>query len=173
VPPAAKAALPLVVYDERDRKAPAYVPTGWMGNRTAVKMDEACTTKPFAGATCIRCEYTAAADWAGVVWQSPPDDWGDQPGGWNLTGARRLTFRARGEKGGEVVSFMFGVLGRDKKYFDSAEAKKADVKLTQEWTEVTIDLAGKDLNRIKTGFAWTVAGQGAPVVFYLDDIRYE
>jgi hypothetical protein len=173
VPPAATAALPLVVYDERDRKSAPYAPTGWMGNRTAVKMDEACTVKPFAGATCIRCEYTATADWAGVVWQSPPDDWGDQPGGWNLTGAKRLAFRVRGEKGGEVASFMFGVLGRDKKYFDSAEAKKADVKLTQEWTEVTIDLAGKDLSRIKTGFAWTVAGQGAPVVFYLDDIKYE
>jgi hypothetical protein len=36
-----------------------------------------------------------------------------------------------------------------------------------------IDLEGKDLTRIKTGFVWTLAGQGAPVVFYLDDIRFE
>jgi hypothetical protein len=26
---------------------------------------------------------------------------------------------------------------------------------------------------IKTGFVWTVAGQGAPVVFYLDAVRFE
>jgi hypothetical protein len=34
-------------------------------------------------------------------------------------------------------------------------------------------LSGLDLSRIITGFAWVVAGQGAPVTFYLDDVRYE
>jgi hypothetical protein len=29
------------------------------------------------------------------------------------------------------------------------------------------------LSRIKTGFAWTLAANGHPVTFYLDDIRYE
>ena len=34
-------------------------------------------------------------------------------------------------------------------------------------------MGGKDLKQIKTGFCWVVAGQGAPVTFYLDDIQYE
>jgi len=95
------------------------------------------------------------------------------PGGWNLTGAKRLSFWARGDKGGEIVSFKFGILGPDKKYSDSATGESTDLKLTRQWTVYTIDLTGKDLTRVKTGFVWTLRGQGHPVVFYLDDIRYE
>jgi hypothetical protein len=47
------------------------------------------------------------------------------------------------------------------------------VKLTSDWREYSLDLSGKDLTRIKTGFCWVAAGQGAPVTFFLDDIRYE
>jgi hypothetical protein len=53
----------------------------------------------------------AADQWGGVVWQHPANDWGDANGGFNLTGAKKLTFWARGEKGGEKVSFEFGLLG--------------------------------------------------------------
>jgi hypothetical protein len=169
----APAKLPLVVYDEATREKPAYFPTGWMGNLKAVKMDEAWAQNPHSGKTSARFEYGAAADWAGVVWQNPGNDWGDLPGGWNLTGAKRLLFWARGDKGGEVLAFQFGLLGRDKKFFDTAQGKVENVRLTTEWKEYSIDLTGKDLKRVKTGFAWVVAGQGAPVVFYLDDVRFE
>jgi len=144
-----------------------------MGNTKAIKMDEACTNNPHAGKTCLRFDYTEAGDWSGIVWQDPADDWGDQAGGYNLTGARKLTFWARGEKGGETVNFKFGVLGTDKKYSDSDSGQSGDLKLTQVWTKYTIDLNGKDLSHIKTGFVWTLAGQGQPVTFYLDDIRFE
>lgn len=167
------AALPLTVYDEAGRPDPPFFPSGWMGDAKSVKMQEDCTTNPHSGKTCLRVEYGAPAGWAGVVWQHPANDWGDAPGGWNLTGAKRLSFWARGEKGGEVVSFEFGLLGADKKVRDTASGKLADVKLTADWKQFSIDLAGKDLSRIKTGFAWVVAGQGAPVAFYLDDVRYE
>ena len=65
------------------------------------------------------------------------------------------------------------MLGLDKKFSDSALGESTDIKLTKEWKEYAIDLEGKDLTRIKSGFAWTLRGQGAPVVFFLDDIRYE
>jgi hypothetical protein len=169
---AAQAKLPLMVAGE-EMANPPFVPTGWMGNIKAIKLDEKCAVQPHSGKTCIRIDYTATAEWGGVVWQSPPNDWGDKPGGWNLTGAKRLTFWARGERGGEVVSFQLGLLGADKKFHDSASGSLPNVKLTNEWKQYEISLAGKDLSRIKTGFAWTVAGQSAPVTFYLDDIRYE
>ncbi len=165
--------LPFAVYDDAGRADPPYYPSGWMGNAKAVKMQEDCPTNPHSGKTCLRFEYTVPNDWAGVIWQHPANDWGDQAGGWNLAGAKRLTFWARGEKGGEALSFEFGLLGRDQKVFDTASGKLADVKLTAEWKQYSIDLAGKDLTRIKTGFGWVVAGQGAPVTFYLDDIRFE
>lgn len=167
--PAAK--LPLRLDPEQGE--PPYTPSGWMGTVAAIKMDPASSTRPRSGKTCVRCDYTAAGDWGGVVWQHPANDWGDKPGGWNLGGAKQLAFWARGEKGGEVVTFQLGLLGRDKRFFDTAQAKLETVKLTSDWKEYRLDVAGKDLRRIKTGFAWVVAGQGVPVTFYLDDIRYE
>jgi hypothetical protein len=166
------AKLPLVIYAEQGSRGP-YIPSGWMGLASAVKVDEACRDRPRSGATCMRFDYAASGDWAGVVWQDPEGDWGDRPGGWNLSGARKLTFWARGARGGEVVGFLLGTIGRDKPYFDTAQVKLDSVRLTAEWALYTLDLAGKDLARIKTGFGWVAAGQGSPIAFYLDDIRIE
>ena len=165
--------LPFIIYDEKGSTNNHYIASGWMGNTKGLKVDEGVDVNPHGGKTCLRFEYSEASKWAGIVWQDPANDWGDQPGGFNLTGAKKLKFWARGDKGGETVSFKFGVLGSDKKYSDSATGAINDIKLTKEWTEYAIDLAGKDLTRIKTGFVWTVDGQGSPVVFFLDDIRFE
>jgi len=165
--------FPFTIYDEQGSRGNHYCPSGWMGNTRGVKSDEGCTNNPHAGKTCLRVEYAEAADWAGIVWQDPANDWGDQAGGWNLTGAKTLKVWARGEKGGEIVSFKFGVLGADKKFSDSAAGENSDIPLTREWQEYVIDVTGKDMSCIKTGFVWTVAGQGAPMVFYLDAVRFE
>ena len=165
-------ALPLVVYAEAGQAVP-FIPSGYMGNAGAIKMDEQCADNPHSGKTCLEVQYTAKADWGGVVWQSPANDWGDQPGGKNLTGASKLTFWARGAKGGESVNFLCGIIGRDKPYFDTVQAKLEKATLTKEWKQYSIDLKGKDLTRIKSGFGWTLGSTGEPVTFYLDDIRYE
>jgi hypothetical protein len=173
MPQAKRATLPLVLYDEADREGSPYVPAGWMGNTKAIAVDERSTDQPHAGKTCIKASYREPSGWGGVVWQSPANDWGDKPGGWNLTGAKRLTFWARGAKGGEVVSFELGLLDRNKPFYDTAKAKLEKVTLTTEWKQYSIDLADRDLSRIKTGFVWTLASSGSPVTFYLDDIQYE
>jgi hypothetical protein len=165
--------FPFTIYDEKGGTNNHYFPSGWMGNTKGIKMEMGCTNNPHGGKTCFRFEYSDSADWAGIVWQDLVNDWGEQPGGWNLTGAKKLTFWARGENGGEIVSFKFGILGADKKYSDSAGGEMDEIKLTKDWQQYTLDLAGKDLTQIKTGFAWTLRGQGQPVTFYLDDIRFE
>ena len=172
-PPAHKAALPLVLYSA-DAKLPLpFAPTGYMGNIAAIQMDATSADHPHTGKTSLQVNYTAADQWGGVVWQSPANDWGDHPGGWDLTGAKQLSFWARGAHGGEVVTFQFGLLGKDKTYSDTATGKLDKVLLTNEWKRYSIDLSGMDLSRIKTGFSWVVAGGGQPVTFYLDNIRYE
>jgi len=172
--PAGKpATLPFAVFTEVSSPSNHYTPSGWIGSAKRVKMEQACRIHPHSGQTCLRFEYAGADEWAGVVWQDPPDDWGDVPGGWNLTGAKKLTFWARGQKGGEIVTFKFGVLGPDKKYPDSALGSLDAVVLTPNWKQYSIDLSKKDLSCVKTGFAWTLTGQGSPVVFYLDDILFE
>jgi hypothetical protein len=167
------ACLPFIVYSDMESPSNHFTPSGWMGNTKSGKMNEGCQVRPHSGRTCIRCDYADNGEWLGVVWQDPPNDWGDVRGGWNLTGAKRLTFWARGDKGGEIVSFKFGVLGSDKRYCDSAMGGLEAVVLTRNWKQYSIDLANKDLSCIKTGFAWSLTGQGRPVVFYLDDIQFE
>ncbi len=173
VPSAQVATLPFVVYRDADQEKPPYVPTGWMGNAKAMKLDEAWKTNPHSGKTCLKFDFTANDGWGGIVWQSPPNDWGDKAGGWDLTGAKALTFWARGERGGEVATFQLGILGADKKFADSSNAKLENVQLTHEWEEYRIDLSGKKLSRIKTGFVINVAGSGKPMTIYLDDISYD
>jgi glycosyl hydrolase family 2 len=173
IPDGRPAKLPLVLYDDAEGSAPTYVPAGWMGNVRAIKMDRAWTDRPHSGKTCVRVDYGEKENWGGVVWQHPEGDWGDRPGGWDLSGATRLSFCARGEKGDETVSFEFGLIRKEKRFFDTAAGKLEKVRLTRDWKQYSLDLKGKDLKRIKTGFAWVVAAEGAPVTFYLDDIRYE
>ena len=168
-----KAALPLTLYAEPGKHDVTFSPAGWMGNAKAIHMDEASSDHPHTGATCLKVQYSAADGWGGVVWQSPAGDWGDKPGGLNLSGAKRLAFWARGEKGGETVTFEFGILDAKKADGDSATGKKEKAILTADWQPYAIDLSGLDLSHIKTGFAWIVAGENKPVTFFLDDIRYE
>ncbi len=94
-------------------------------------------------------------------------------GGYDLTGAKKLTFWARGKEGGEKIDFGVGILGSDKPYPDTVKAKLEGVKLKKDWKRYTIKLKGKDLTRVKSGFFWTLGGRGRPVTFYLDDVRFE
>jgi hypothetical protein len=162
----------LVIYGGNATSTP-YVPTGWMGNNGAISFDDRCTENPHSGSACIKLEYKAPDGWAGIVWQDVANDWGEQDGGHNITGATKLTFWARGSEGGERVDFLFGVIKRGEKPFPDSDTGKISASLTKDWRQYSIDLSGKNLARIKTGFGWSLAGQGKPVTFYLDDIQYE
>jgi hypothetical protein len=163
--------LPLVVYGDGQNEPP-YSPSGWIGNHSAVGYTPDCGNNPHTGKTCLKLEYRDRSGWAGIIWQSPANDWGDKPGGHNLSGAARLTFWARGEEGGERVDFSFGGIHGDKPFPDTADGR-VSVSLTKDWKQYSIDLSGKNLSCIKSGFGWSIAGAGKPVTFYLDDICYE
>lgn len=162
---------PVVLYGD-DAAASGYVPSGWMGNAAAIKVDPASRSNPHSGATAMACQYAAPDQFGGVVWQSPANNWGEQAGGRDLTGAFRLRFWARGEQGGETVEFKFGVLQEQQKFKDSATGG-ITVTLTKEWKEYAIDLSGKDLSRVMTGFCWVTPGRPTATAFHLDDIAFE
>jgi hypothetical protein len=163
-----------------DGKSPDnhYAATGWMGDYGDLKIDEKCMTNPHSGTTCIEVVYgskaTQGARWAGMYWQNPPNNWGTRPGGYDLTGAKKLTFWARGKKGGERIE-EFKIGGVTGEYADSDVAGIGPVVLTAEWQQYTIDLEGKDLSSISGGFAWASNLDANPegATFYLDDIKYE
>ncbi len=163
--------MPLVLYEDcKPGVQPIYAPSGWMGATENIEYENCCTDNP-RGTTCIKFTLTEG-EWAGVVWQYPANDWGDIPDGLNLTAARRLTFWARGERGGEQVEFKMGVLGRDKPYPDSGSAG-VTTRLSKQWKQYSVALSGKNLKCIKTGFSWSLRGRSEPVTMYVDDIRYE
>lgn len=163
-----------------DAKAPDnhFIPSGWMGDYGDMKFNDKYMTLPHSGTTSVQIIYSNAATqgarWAGIYWQNPPNNWGTRPGGYDLTGAKKLTFWARGEKGGERLEEvkMGGITGE---YADSDVAGIGPIVLTTDWQQFTIDLDGKDLSSISGGFCWAtnldVNPEGA--TFYFDDIRYE
>jgi len=163
-----------------DAKAPDnhFVASGWMGDYGDLKVDDKFLTNPHGGSSSIQIVYSGkgaqGARWAGIYWQNPPNNWGTRPGGYDLTGAKKLSFWARGDKGGERIE-EFKVGGITGEYADSDVAGIGPVVLTSEWQQFTIDLSGKDLSSISGGFCWAtnvdVNPQGA--TFYLDDIKYE
>ena len=166
--------IPYTIYgnasDTGDR---LFAPSGWMGNTESLSYNDACKETPHKGETCIRISFTRTDGWAGIVWQNPANNWGDDGGGVNLTGAKQLSFWARGEKGGEVVAFKMGLIKRDKPYFDTGTATLSNVALTREWKQYVLPLAGVNLSRIITGFSFSLAASKEPITFYLDDIVYE
>ena len=169
---------PFNVYTDANAPDNHYTPSGWMGDYGDIKMNEQFLTNPHGGSTSIQIGYSAkgaqGARWAGVYWQNPSNNWGTRPGGYDLTGAKKLTFWARGEKGGERIE-EFKIGGITGEYADSDVAGIGPVVLTLEWQPFTIDLDGKDLSSISGGFCWVANADGNPTGFtiYLDDIRYE
>jgi hypothetical protein len=165
------------VYTDRVARDNHYVPSGWMGDYGDLRLIENWAGEPHSGKTCIRIEYSAkksqGSGWAGIYWQNPPNNWGTIKGGYNLTGAKKLTFWARGEKGGEVAEFKMG--GITGEYPDSASASAGVIELTKKWKMYTMDLTDLDLSYISGGFCWVTSYYDNPngCVIYLDDIKYE
>jgi len=166
------------VYGDKWDRTNHYVPSGWMGDYGAIKVDDNCKENTHGGMTCIKITYTGkhsqGAGWAGVYWQNPANNWGYRKGGFDLTGATSLTFWARGEKGGEVIG-EFKMGGISGEYPDSDSTGIGPITLTKEWKQYTIDLEGLDLSYISGGFCWSASRLDNPesITFYLDDIKYE
>lgn len=151
-------------------------PSGWMGDGaqgrrlltiTAVPMDVLGQPK-----MASKFEYRAGPDgWAGVYWQCPDGNWGHQPG-LNLTGARAISFLARGERGTEIVEFKAG--GIRGTFSDTYETSLGKVALAREWKDYRIDVSGLNLTSAIGPFAWSApAGEGGLLVFYLAQIEIQ
>jgi len=166
------------IYSDANSPDNHFAPSGWMGDWGDIKLNVSDMSNPHSGSTAIKITYTAqktkAANWAGIYWQNPPNNWGNQEGGYDLTGASKLSFWARGEKGGEKIEeFRSG--GIPGEYADSDVAGIGPIVLTSEWKKYEIDLRDKDLSSISGGFMFSANVDGNPSGFtvYLDDIKYE
>jgi hypothetical protein len=170
---------PFVVYKDKGTRDNHFVPSGFMPNGKCLELMDTWQEKCYEGSSCIKISYDIACSkedqgWAGIYWLNPANNWGNQNGGFNLTGAEKLTFWAKGERGGErIEEFKMGGIAGD--YPDSDSAIIGPVILDVEWRQYTIDLRGKDLSSISGGFSWATDVHVNPdgCVFYLDNIQYE
>jgi hypothetical protein len=166
------------VYSDKGARVNHFIPSGWMGDYGDLKLDDGNTTDPADGKTCIKVTYTGkatqGANWAGIFWQHPANNWGEKPGGFDLSTMKRITFWARGAEGGEKIA-EFKVGGITGEHGDSDSASIGPVSLTKDWKKYTIDLADKNLSHIVGGFCWSASRDDNPngFVIYLDEIRYE
>jgi len=155
-----------------------YIPAGWMGDYGDLKYNDSYPDKPYSRKSSIKIVYTAqkkqGAGWSGIYWQDPANNWGNLKGGYDLTGAKKLTFYARGDKGGEVIT-EFKVGGINGEHSDTASASIGPIELGADWKQYTIDLKDEDLSLIIGGFAFVISSMENPdgATFYLDDIAFE
>ena len=169
---------PFYVYDDFMSQKNHFAPSGWMGDYGDLNLNQSCSESPKSGKACIKISYSAKmaqnAGWTGIFWQQPANNWGDKKGGFDLSGAKKLTFWAKGEKGGEKIAEfkMGGITGE---YPDSDSSVIGPIELTNKWQQFSIDLDGKDLSYIIGGFCFAASkdDNSNGFVIYLDDIIYE
>lgn len=153
-----------------------FFPDGFMGDAQDISLDVNSSIKPFSGNSCIKITYSPHGNkrWAGIYWMYPNNNWGNTPEGRNLVGATKLTFMARGDRGGEQAEFKVG--GISGKFSDSVDPPVLIIiTLTSDWKVYTLDLKGKDLGNVFGGFCWVTNTSQNPkgCEIYLDDIVYQ
>ncbi|MDH3199953.1 MAG: hypothetical protein OEM15_03570 [Myxococcales bacterium] len=164
--------MPFYVYRDGFEGMP-WAPSGWMGAIESLILDGDHYGNPYEGNACIKMHFVGeVGTWVGVAWQHPANNWGDQEGGYDLTGATHLELWARGEYGVEKINIGVGLLGQDKVHPDSGKTTVEDIRLTKEWRRYRIRLKKLDLSSIKTGFVVTLRGRRPDVTIYLDSIRF-
>lgn len=188
--------FPFYVYQDGNSPENKFFASGLMGDFNDLKVDLYSKDNPQSGGTCAKIVYKKTPEnigWAGLYWQYPANNWGEMATGYDLRAAKKLTFWARGEKGGEVIN-IFQVGGIFGKYGDTTSKAIGPVVLSKDWTKYTIDLTVLDysivfgrefrecwpfmepLSRIIGGFGWAAAldaNEWQDITFYLDEIKFE
>jgi hypothetical protein len=184
--PAAPLPLPVTISDH-------YRPTGGMGDATVagavtIATDGAACAGAPAGANVGAC-YTityhpqpivapAPSTWAGFYWQYPDDNWGTMQPLTIATGAKDVSFYAKGMNGGETITFEAGgimnMVSAATPYTDGFSVSMT-YTLTKNWTKYSLSMTGLTYaGGVLGGFAWvTSVSNTNAVTFYLDGIIWE
>ena len=158
-----------------------FSPCGWMGDTENIKLDDKfqLPDSTLSGnESVIQIKYIpTSADkelWAGIYWLLPECNWGNETG-IDMKQYSKVSFIAKGDKGGEKMEFKVG--GVEGKYFDSiSPAQTTDlISLTSDWKQYSIDLKRNDLSNVLGGFCWVAKKENNQngCSLYLKEIVYE
>jgi hypothetical protein len=165
-----KAKLPFYVFEDNGELP--YFPSAYMGNYKAIDVDLNYKEDVHSGQSAIKISYTARDNWYGVGFVDPANDWGDILGGYDITGAKKITFWAKANDTNIKATMGFGLINNDKPFPDTSKKSK-EIVLSTEWKKYTIKINKLDLQCIRTGFVLFSSSNGFPHEIYLDDIVFE
>jgi hypothetical protein len=194
VPPPNADTLPFAV-----DLAAKFVPSGYEGDYTAVTMplDPTCGGNRSSASALGNCHPVTykpplagpgVAGWAGVLWQHPANNWGAAAGYAIPPGATKVSFWARGQLGGEVVTFIAGFAVTPTAMSPCVDTVSGSSRqtLATTWTHYTMSLNGQYTGGIISSFGYVIAAAdqpardagasdaGAPSAqFYVDDIEWQ
>ncbi len=156
--------LPFAVDDK-------YVPTGFIGDSDTIDVSNSCEQRAGNEETrCHRFTYVPGAEsFAGVLWQFPANNFGDQPGFEIPQGATEVAFTAWGETGGEAVNFVVGIAD-----VDGFHVETGDIALSTTPREYSVLLLGVEYTDVVSAFGWTAAAPagGGNLVFSVEGIEW-
>ncbi len=168
--PGAKTDLPFYVY--KDGKNDPYFATAYMGDMQYLKVDLQHKERVHSGMSSMKISYDHTAGWFGIGLVDPPDDWGDKPGGYNVTGAKKFSFWAKASSDNVLGTFGYGLIDKGKPYYDT-DKKSIKITLTTEWKKYEIDISKVDLRCIRSGFVIYSGGNGESFSIWIDDVLFE
>jgi hypothetical protein len=172
------------IYADKNSPQNHFMPSGWMGDYGDLNFNDQSQKDPATGVTSLEIGYSAkktqGQGWAGIYWQSSQNNWGQVDSGFDLSEFNTLTFQAKGENGGEVISVVKvgGITnkptGEAVSFPDSTNVEYGPIRLTKEWQEYSINLAGKDLSYLNGGLAMIFNANHAEdgQKIYIDDIHF-
>ena len=147
-----------------------FSPSGFMGEGEAgnISADLDCPDRNSDfESVCHHFTYTPAElSWGGVWWQSPENNWGDEPGTTIPPGMTSISFRAWGASGGERIKVGSGY-GAGK---DDYAVELAEITLSDSPQSYRIDLAGVPYDQIAGGFYWVTDEAESSIEFYIDEL---
>lgn len=167
------------IYSDKGAMTNHFIPSGWMGDYGDLKFSDSDTSSPVDGRTAIKIIYSGeakqGANWTGIYWQHPANNWGEkQGGGYDLSKYTKLTLWAKGAMGGEKLA-KFCTGGITGTFMDSDAVEIGPIVLTKDWKKYEIPLKDHDMRNISGGLCWAASKDDNPNGFtiYLDEIRFE
>lgn len=147
-----------------------------VGANRRFHLDKTSVTEAHSPPDAWKITFEARGGFGGFCWKNRAGNEGDALGD-NLSarGYRRISFWARGEKGGEVAEFRAGGLGNIKtRHRDSFDVSAGKIKLSAGWHDYSIFVKDADLSSVMTPFCVLMYREdnAQDAVVYVDGIEY-
>jgi hypothetical protein len=147
-----------------------------IGANRRFHLDKTNATDAHSPPDAWKITFESRGGFGGFCWKNRAGNEGEAAGD-NLSAAgyRRISFWARGEKGGEVAEFRAGGLGNVKtRHRDSFDVSAGKIKLAAGWHDYTIFVKDADLSSVMTPFCVLLYREDNAdgAVVYVDDIEY-